>query len=132
MGEFEGFPIVDPRGVAKFEPMGMIGTILCREPLAVATCQISKLLAMCFQRRFLNFFPIKTYMLPWQPEFQSDLPKNNKQHFLLLSNAVCVLINISLLAFEILMFSYSKSIDPWVIAEFDPRGMSGTIYVEGH
>ena len=29
-------------------------------------------------------------MLTWQPEFQSDLPKINMQHFLLPNHAMCV------------------------------------------
>ena len=36
------------------------------------------------------FFLLKMYMLSWQQEFQSNLPKNNMQPFLLLSDAVCV------------------------------------------
>ena len=39
------------------------------------------------------FFPIKICMLQWQPEFQSDLHKNNMQSFLLPSDAVCNLIS---------------------------------------
>ena len=27
------------------------------------------------EKKIFDFFSIKTYMLPWQPEFQSDLPK---------------------------------------------------------
>ena len=128
---------IDPRGMAKFDPMGMIGTIynwdyqkllntkykssgpagfreevffsfsycksfdptghdwhnLCRGKLAIAPYQISRLWALWFQkRRFLYIFflflfihfLIKTYMLPWQPEFQSNLPKNNIKPFLLM------------------------------------------------
>ena len=40
---------------------------------------------------FLFIFSIKTYMLPWQPEFQSDLPNNTMQPFLLSSHDVFVI-----------------------------------------
>ena len=84
------FPIVSlwrlstPGGVAKFGPKE-----LCRGPLAIAIYQISKLWAMC-QRKKNDFFFIKTCMLPWQPEFQSDPPPNNMQPFLQPSDAVYI------------------------------------------
>ena len=51
-----------PRGVAKFDPRGMAGTIYVEAgtiyALAIATYKISKLCALWFQRRrFLIFFP---------------------------------------------------------------------------
>ena len=48
---------IDPRGVAKFDPGDMIGTIYVEDQFAIATYKISKLWALWFQRRrFFNFF----------------------------------------------------------------------------
>ena len=75
-------------------------------------------------------------MLPWQPEFQSYLPKTicNFSYYTVM---LCVyLIKIPLLVLEIidvLMFSHSKSmetIDPRGEAKFDPRGMNGINYLK--
>ena len=80
-------------------------------------------------------------MLSWQPEFQSDLPKTNMQHFLLPSDVVCaILIKICLLVLKILMCEGFSVVSLWNLlisgegreAKFDPRGMNGTIYEDDH
>ena len=60
---------------------------LCREPLAIVKYQSC---GPCDFREE-DFFSIKMYMLPWQPQFQSDLPKNNMKPVLLPIDAVCVI-----------------------------------------
>ena len=62
--------------------------------LPISLCHIPNIKAvgpLVSEKKIFDFFPIKMYMLSWQPEFQSDLPKNNMQPFLLSSDAVCVI-----------------------------------------
>ena len=90
--------------VASFDPQGHEWHKLCRGPLAIATYQKSKAAGLVVSEKI--FFLIKTYiMLPWHPEFQSDLTTNNMQHFLLSSDDVCVIYTRSIdrLTLEILM-----------------------------
>ena len=79
----------NPRNVAKFDPRAQMAQFMWR---VISHCHILNIKAVgpVVSEIFL-VFSIKTYMLPWQPEFQSDLPKNNMKPFLIPpSDAVCV------------------------------------------
>ena len=53
---FKSIGVNEPWGVGKFGPKGHGWQNLCREPLNIATYLRSKLWALWFQRRFVNFF----------------------------------------------------------------------------
>ena len=68
------------------------GALLAK--LLAGHCHIPNIKAMGLvisEKKSFDFSSIKTYMLPWQPEFQPDLPKNNMQPFPLPSDAVRVI-----------------------------------------
>ena len=82
---------IDPRGVAKFDPRGMAGTIYVEDHQPLPHTKYQSCGSCGFRDEDFLFFFIYTCMLPWQPEFQFDLPKNNMQSFLLPIDAVCVI-----------------------------------------
>ena len=81
---------IDLRVVAKFDPRGMAGTIYV-EDLQHTKYQSCGPCNFREEDVLFFFYLIKTYMLPWRPEFQSDLPKNNIQPVLPPSDTVCVI-----------------------------------------
>ena len=66
---------IEPPGVAKFDPRGMAGTIYVEDHCYIPN--IEAVGPVVSEKKIFGFFSIKICMLPWQPEFQSDLPKNN-------------------------------------------------------
>ena len=79
------FPL-RPRGGACMDPRGTVGriykevhyTLLHTKYKSSGPCGFGE------EDFFLCFFPLKVYgnyLLPWKPEFQSDLAQNLMQHF---------------------------------------------------
>ena len=88
---------LDPRGLDSLDPRdwGLDWQYLRSLPLEIATYQIYKLGALWFQRRSFFFKKKKNiinlcelYILPWQPEFQSNQPKSFMQLFPLPDDAL--------------------------------------------
>ena len=82
---------IDPRGVAKCDSRVTMAQFMKR---TMSHCQIPNIKVVGFvvsEKKSFDFFPIKMLMLPWQPEFQTDPPKNNMQLFLLPCGAVCII-----------------------------------------
>ena len=74
---------IDPWDVASLDPKGLIGSIYVGDHKTLLHTRYISCGPHGFREDFLNFFSIlKVYvshMLPWQPNIQSNQPKNLMQ-----------------------------------------------------
>ena len=90
------------------------------------------------EKKIFEDFFIKIYMLPWQPEYQSNVPKNNMPPVQQPNDApyeIWSRLANWLSRYWYLKIFYYKSmetIDPRGMAKFDPRVLIGRIYIQDH
>ena len=81
-----------PWGGARMDPRGTVGRIYKEDHYTLLHTKYERSGTCGFgEKDFFMFFPLYvygSYLLPWKPEFQSDLAQNLMQRFPLLNDAL--------------------------------------------